>query len=371
MLNEYLFITGMPRSGTTLLDKVLSGHSDVTVHSQPLPLLFAKVKSLFLESINQVGAYPLSDMVHENYYKPEQWVSFLEDFSVDADLYKQLVQSMSSFSGQYTRLDNPLAYLDGFEDSSVSEFVKSYISELGNNSKVIGLKETWCEEYLPYFLAEGFKCVLIVRDPRDIICSLNFGKGREYGGRTKPLLYNIRSWRKSVAFAMAMSDETQVQIIKYEDLVSKPDDVTSQLFNFLSVESDDVEQLVSNIVDQSGKPWRSNSSHSELNGISISSIGRYKEYLTDAVVEFIEASCFHEMKYFSYDLEVSSERIPEVIKNFISEEKIERMELESYHWSGLRREEELKRIQLLKNHEFSARYFIFESAFDRLATKFS
>ena len=371
MLNEHIFITGMPRSGTTLLDKVLSYHTEVTVHSQPLPLLFSEVKSLFLESIGNAGVYPLSDMVHKNYYKPEQWFTFLHDFSVDADLYKRLSHSMSSFSGQYTRLDHPLAYLKEFKAASVSEFVKSYLSELGNTSKMVGLKETWSEEYLPYFLANGFKCILIIRDPRDVICSLNFGQGREYGGRVKPLLYNIRSWRKSVAFALAMSEESQIQIIRYEDLVSKPEEIIPQLFNFLAVESCDVEGLVSNVVDQSGKKWRSNSSHSQVNGISNSSIGRYKEYLTDEVIEFVEACCFHEMKYFSYDVEVGPDRISQVIEEYNSEEQIEREELVSYRWSASRRDEELKRIELIENVNFNAQYFIFKAAFDRLATAFN
>lgn len=122
-----LFVTGMQRSGTTFLDKLLSGHREVTVHSQPLPLLFSGVRGRFLEEIGRPSQYPLSDMVHDNHYPPERWAEFLSGLVVDAELQSQLVHVMSTFGGQYTRMDDPLAFLGDFEGASLSDFIKNYL----------------------------------------------------------------------------------------------------------------------------------------------------------------------------------------------------------------------------------------------------
>jgi Sulfotransferase family len=50
-----LFVTGMQRSGTTLLEKLLHAHPELSVLSQPFPLLFVEVKRAFLESIGPSG----------------------------------------------------------------------------------------------------------------------------------------------------------------------------------------------------------------------------------------------------------------------------------------------------------------------------
>ena len=47
---SFLFVTGMLRSGTTLLDKLLSIHPQALVHSQPLTPLYVKVKRAFLQT---------------------------------------------------------------------------------------------------------------------------------------------------------------------------------------------------------------------------------------------------------------------------------------------------------------------------------
>ena len=64
---------------------------------------------------------------------------------------------------------------------------------------VIGSKEIAVEEYIPYFIEVGTKVVLVVRDPRAMIASLALGEGERYGGSPRPILFDVRNWRKSVA----------------------------------------------------------------------------------------------------------------------------------------------------------------------------
>jgi hypothetical protein len=79
-----LFITGMGRSGTTLLEKLVALHPEASVLSQPLPLLYIAVKREFLRRSGRLRGvarhYPFNDMLGDNYYPPHELVRFIEGF---------------------------------------------------------------------------------------------------------------------------------------------------------------------------------------------------------------------------------------------------------------------------------------------------
>ena len=58
------FITGMGRSGTTLLEKLLCNHKDLSVLSQPLPLVFIDLKKRFLETLGIKKYFVLNDSLN-------------------------------------------------------------------------------------------------------------------------------------------------------------------------------------------------------------------------------------------------------------------------------------------------------------------
>ena len=57
-----VFITGMARSGTTLLEKMLANHPQLSMISQPFPRLFVHAKRQFVESLGQTQ--PLHALEH-------------------------------------------------------------------------------------------------------------------------------------------------------------------------------------------------------------------------------------------------------------------------------------------------------------------
>lgn len=366
-VSSHLFLTGMPRSGTTLLDKLLSIPGSSRVYSQPLPLLFAEVKRSFLDQRGQSVDFPLSDMLLSNYYEPARWLEFLRDFKIDAVYFEQITRAMQSFSGQYTRREDSAEFLNSFNADTIDRLILAYLSWLGTTDlKLAGLKETWCEEYIPFLIENGFKCLLILRDPRDVITSLNHGRGRSYGGRIKPMLYNIRTWRKSVAFSLQMSGNPDFMVIRYEDLVTRPEVVLAQVCEFLALPAVRVADLTGPVTDQQGMPWNSNSSHGNRDTISADSLGKYAEYLTPDIVNIIEALCLPEMRLFDYHNSLSIEQAEAVISSFDGSEELERPQLAGYLWSRERAEEEICRIKLLLADDYQPQYFIFERAFQRL-----
>lgn len=72
--------------------------------------------------------------------------------------------------------------------------------------------------------------IFMVRDPRDVVCSKHY---------SAPDLYftNLRVWREQARVARRMKDHPRFHIVRYEDLVTKPDEVQAALakaMNFLA-----------------------------------------------------------------------------------------------------------------------------------------
>ncbi|HYG65834.1 MAG TPA: sulfotransferase, partial [Thermoanaerobaculia bacterium] len=222
-----LFLTGMQRSGTTLLDKLLAGHPRLSVLSQPFPLLFVEAKRSFLRTLGERDAsYPLGDLFLETRYRPRDLAAHLAAQRLDGTALAPLFAVMESFSGQYTRFApaRTAEVLAGLEPGDLAAVAAQIYRALAHRPGAIltGGKETTCEELLPYLLDRGYRCLLVLRDPRDVLASLAHGEGRRHGGRLKPTLFNLRQWRKSVAFALHLEDHPGCLWLRYEDLAARP-----------------------------------------------------------------------------------------------------------------------------------------------------
>ena len=363
------FVTGAPRSGTTLMDKLLSLHIDVHIHSQPLPLLYVRLKREFLQSIGHTRytfAYPLSDLFLDNYYDPALLIDFLRRWPIDADTCRDLLVQMVGYDGQYTRPSDPYFLLKGYRECRLLEFVSEYCAGLaGSNVPIVGTKETFCEEFIPYYLAEGLHVLQMMRDPRDRIASMTYGLAGAYSGAARPHLFNIRQWRKSAAFALAMREHDRFQCIRYEDLVTNPQ---QSLSTFCSPRGRSFPGplLKGALVGQSGRPWMSNSSHQPTTRLSGESVGAHRRVLPDGVRRLIEACCFHEMRALGYSTELDRRDVVAVLMRYSEEAPLERPELVGYAWSRDRMDEEVHRLQMLNRQRYDAPLFLFEHAFESL-----
>ena len=201
MTRPALFVTGAARSGTTLLEKFLCSHPRLSVLSQPLPLLFVETKQAFLTA-RAAGddRYPLGTLFGETLYRRADFSSYLDGWRGQREELVDLAQRMENFSGQYTRLDRArwagsLADLQlGFAPN-----LRHWYRAFGHREDADswGGKESFCEEYLPHLLDHGFACLFVIRDPRAVVASLSHGHGRTYAGRLKPVLWNVRQWRRA------------------------------------------------------------------------------------------------------------------------------------------------------------------------------
>lgn len=367
-----LFVSGMQRCGTTLLDKLLSAHHQISILSQPFPFLFIEAKRAFLRTLGKGHAeYPLGNLFLESGYRVEEFAGHLRGYSLDRELILKLFAEMRDFSGQYTRFDEARleATVDRLYADDFASLLSSLYAELTEKRGVHwgGGKETICEEFIPYLLDQGWKCLIIVRDPRDMLASLNYGTGQDHGGKLKPTLFNLRNWRKSIAFVLHLQNDPGFLWLRYEDLVTHPIQSLNRLAEELEVIPFTENLFAEGIKDQKGDLWQSNSSHYPSTRINRSSVGKYKSTLPPEVVSYVEACCYPEMRYLGYPLSLRWEETVEVIRTFAEPYEIGRESLRTYYLDAMRKDEELQRIELLSSaEEVGCDYFIFEDIVDLL-----
>jgi hypothetical protein len=275
---------------------------------------------------------------------------------------------MDSFSGQYTKAYLSPKQLESKAPMTFRHFIAYYLenSNYCKKSKICGTKETYCEEYIPFFLGYKDKVMLIIRDIRDIITSLNHGEGEKYSGIPKPHLFNIRTWRKGIAYALNFKKENNLFILRYEDLVKHPNRTFQKIVKFLNISDRAFDYEGQELFDQNGNKWVSNSSFNPTNRISTSSVGRYRDYLSAEEIHFIEACCLPEMKIMKYDVSLDKNNALQHARNFIENESLERSELADYAWDNDRYKEEALRMRMLLDGSYDERTFLFKTAFMKL-----
>jgi hypothetical protein len=295
-MSSSFFITGCVRSGTTLLEKLLCNHAELSVLSQPLPVLYIKIKQAFLKTKNIKDYFVLSNYVNETRYSFKEFDSYLNTFEFSSALIEDAIKS--SYSGKLTSTlkssligKNNLAFIYNrlMQENSHKEGAKLY-----------GSKEVLCEEFAPYFMNHNMKVLHIIRDPRDVVSSIKKGSGGEYVGNIKPLLFELRNWRKSAQLALQCRNHQNFLSIHYEDLVLETEGTLEKICKFLNINSFDRNVFKKGIKDQNGTIWSSNSSF-EINEsiVSSKSIGRHKQLLTEHTNEYITNICLPEYSMLS------------------------------------------------------------------------
>ncbi|MCO6459731.1 MAG: sulfotransferase [Pirellulaceae bacterium] len=298
-----LFVSGMGRSGTTLLDKLLCNHSQLSVLSQPFPYLFLKAKRDFLKSIGEPdAAQPLSHYFLDNRYQPDDLQRFLESYGLTAEDVRGLFAEMADYDGQYHK---PPDLAERLQAASGGAFLETYrqlawILRHRESAAWYGAKETHCEEFFPFFAQHGVKCLAIVRDPRDVIASFHYGTGQRYGGRRRPTLFYIRNWRKSVMFLLLLENHPDFHWLRYEDLVSRPEVTLRKITDFLGIDGFPTDFRQDSLLQQDGRPWNGNSSYASSNVMNEQSVGRYRDWLPSSMRRYIECCCLAELRLLEY-----------------------------------------------------------------------
>jgi hypothetical protein len=203
-------------------------------------------------------------------------------------------------------------------DSSLNTyFIKTLLIEdidsfcpILSDSAVIGLKQTnitW-EVSIISQCFENIKIIVSLRDPRDILASTL--KRSASSLPPKEIEFLVFASLAYFDFAATCKNDN-VLIVRYEDVVNNSYREIKNILSFLGL-SDDVYDWEA--IDSDS--MASNSSYNSLEGkgfvkntgIHSSSIGRYKDTLSNEQVELVEGLFYPYLDMFGYSLDICSEQ---------------------------------------------------------------
>jgi hypothetical protein len=315
-MTKLIFVTGMFRSGTTLIARMLNAHPNIAFASDPFARLFRAFRNevgfrtFDPESIDTKA--PLDDYYF--FADKQRFMRAIQEeplavSAAHADLVA-LRQDIANASRPFSpKIEPLLGQLTG--DNFIELFRQGFdiINQAYGdaNSLAIGFKEVWTTEFSRHIL-EAFpeaKVIHIMRDPRAVCASKNVTEAKY------PWLFLTRQWRKLAALAWINVNDPafkkRTRLIRFEDLLAQPVEHTHALCDFMEIPFHQNLIDPSSFVDGAGNPWHQNSSHFEgKQQFNRNSVDKWRKVLAPVEVQFIETICYPEMKVFGYESEYSS-----------------------------------------------------------------
>lgn len=367
MTPQRLFVCGMLRSGTSLIQTLLTNHPEMLVAYQPFNQLYVEAKRLFLEEHGIQRMLPLDDGDPANGVERKDFLSWLSSRHFSVDEANALARDATSGKGGGLASWQPSAvpagsFLDihtGLHDAMAGHLGRS-------SSRVLGSKEILCEEYVPALLEAGVRCVLIIRDPRGVIASANHGRYRETVGDRYPLMMLIRLWRKSAAYWLQYRDHPLVRTIRYEDLAAEPSATLTPLAHWLGMGPFPQDVFESQLRDHAGQPWQGNSSFGEKPQVDAGSRTAWRDLLDPQEQRFIAACTKAELEAVDYPIDTDVD--PQQILDFREDTRgVRESYLQLHPTDATTLREEADRLQLFGHSpvfddEQARRYFLFPEA---------
>jgi hypothetical protein len=190
---DLIFVVGAPRSGTTLFRLILDSHPRV-VNPGEFDFLF--------------------DLVSDDVKVP------------DMTKYTEWLSTHRIFLSHRLTIDPNRGYYD---------LVRSFVRQKTQSSCIAVLSVHRGHHKIPFFFPEA-KYIHLLRDPRDVALStIPMGWAGNVFFGVDPWIEAETSWDR---LALRM-EKSRILQIKYEDLVSKPQDTLRIVCNFLNIDFDE------------------------------------------------------------------------------------------------------------------------------------
>lgn len=308
--NKYIFITGIFRSGTTLLSRALSTHPEINIYYQPYNRLFREAVTSFLKQNGYKSSIPMgSPFILENLYDEFNKSVLHTPFSMNEQ--EELKKGINEDIIIDRQEKSPLPVIT-FQNASGTNFIELLYSAFNNiraNNKatMVGIKEIWCEDFLPALVSNNeidIMCIHLIRDPRAVIVSRNYSEylQRSCNNKKYPLLFICRAWRRSVAINSKLKGSPWYSSVKYEQLVNNPEETIRRLCAFLKIEFD------SKMVDyecyktDDNRVWKGNVDSRQFDRIDRANATSWMNTISGQDLFLSEYLCEEEMKLCGYSL---------------------------------------------------------------------
>jgi len=293
--------------------KALSAHKKIVVPSDPYFGFFKSFRNemFFREGVEEFDpGEPISANFYSKHYRINE---IIRNSDLRIPIKYNSIEDALGLIANLAERDAPgvLPLLSKVKAKSYDELYQNLIDIVyqvyGDEfTEAVGFKCTFVEQYLEVMLNtySDLKCIYLIRDPRAIAASQKVFYDRHlYSGRGRyPLYYVVLQWRKSIAYLNDNIDRKQnVLLVRYEDVISNPEDEFVRICSFLGVEYDHNMADGSCYIDGSGNPWFQNSSYGTSEKISKRFVEKWRDVLSPDEIQFIEDLCGIEMELYGYE----------------------------------------------------------------------
>lgn len=302
LTNKPLFVIGFPRSGTTLLNLILSSHSHIELKNNDDILM-----EFYYKRINP------NNFIHEKEFDD----LLLNNLNIESNRFLKMI-SKDLLNQVKQKL--PISGWELFQ-SLLSNENKQYIYWGSKTHSYIWFYDSLVNNY------KNCNFVIILRDPRSVILSqyIKFHSNSwssfryENGISIETINYEeaasffIQSahhwaaWHNVFEEVKKESAEKNIYILKYEDLVSFPERTIKHLFNHLSIEYEDG---IINSKQRYIHPVANNSeigyAHPNLKKPINKRLKNKWRKLDNRLIEIIENICRHDMLRYNYNSETNT-----------------------------------------------------------------
>lgn len=279
-----IFLTGVYRSGTTLLSQILNQHPDISFTYDTLHYY-----RFYLNGYNPV---------EENYKKivKESKKRLKNRFGIEVPA-KKIISTLKDV--------DKIKHKHVYKELMIETFCN------GDRSLRWGEKSSLQWTNIPTFLSmfpKG-KAIHIFRDPRDVLASykrFTIEPADRYLDSIFNCLHSM-NWSKTRVDALPSN---KYKRIRHEDIVTNTERTIENLCDFLEVDYKKEMLDISKSKDRENKDWKPNTAFDDIKNKKISdkSVGRWKNRLNDFEVVFAE-SIIGEKMLSEFDYEISDRKI--------------------------------------------------------------
>lgn len=289
---QQFFVLGNPRSGTSLLRLILNNHSQIVVPPEcGFFLWWSKKYEHWTEKNNN------------DKKEVEQFISDLrlskkiETWDLDFNILRRNIEK-----------EKPKNYL-----TLCQQVYLTFAQQKNKTPVIIGDKNNYYIEHAKelHKLMPSAQFIHIIRDGRDVACSYKAIKKICTNSPYKPVLSTdiveiAKEWKKNNENVLDLSQKLtneRIISIRYEDLVSKPEETAQKLAYFLKVPYDPNMLLYykNNQLNKEEPPQTLDWKLKTLEKPDESNVNKYKKLLTSAEIEYFNNIGSELLRKFGYE----------------------------------------------------------------------
>ena len=312
------WVLGYPKSGTTLLLSLLDGHAKLSVFPEELRY-FSNVCGMadrIGEILSNTG---FRDLLSGGKVQSRGGLRDYSGLPVE-----DIARDIRSLGNNHLSDRDLLIHLMEIwrrHGPGVAAAKRYWVEKTPGNEKNLMRMHRW--------FGDRSKYLYIIRDPRDVYCSLGLARR----GTNKELTPEsfAAGWELSTLIARwAERRLAGFKLIRYEDLVENPEAGLEAICAHLGI--DYSADLLT--PTRAGQRWRGNSMHGqEFEGVSPSSIGIYRGRLSATEVATLERLLFTSLGRFGYA--AAADRGPSHWAAALSKARFVKWYLQSKPWRSL------------------------------------